>query len=256
MKGMYGKGHIPNPHNSEFEPIQTLLAKIGSPGPLPASYSLREYAGLVRDQSITSACVAFAGVTAIYLRAHRLEIDMPVLSPLASYALTRGTALLPHEELIDQGSIPRDFFETALAFGVCPESVLPFDPSIVNDPLDLDVFEGSTRIGSYHSIFEEGWMRGQRIREAIYAGTGVCFAMAVDKAYEELDSLDVYQDRTGPSLGGHYQLITGYGPGYFEVMGSWGIGFGEAGIVHIAEEYICNPVECTDLMAIDIPRST
>lgn len=249
-----GKGHIPNKPDARDRPIGALIQQLGAVTPLPDTASLRSFAGVVNDQSITSSCVAQAGTKAVLTRARVLGVMVPELSALASYAITRGFSMVKGEPMVDQGSIPRDFFRGAQGFGVVAESRWPFDPAVVNDVLPLDVFEAAAdaKVSTYHVIEEEGTARAQRIRETIHGGTGVCFAMPVDKAYEELETADVYQGRTGPSLGGHYQFICGYGPGYFEILSSWGIGHGAAGLVRIAADYIGNPVECTDLMAIDV----
>ncbi len=251
-----GKGHIPNKPDSRDLEIGALIQKLGAVARLPDAFSLRAFAGPVNDQSITSSCVAQAGTKAVAVRSRVMSGNvsrMPEISARASYAITRGLGMLPGEALVDQGSIPRDFFIGAKSFGVVAESRLPFDPALINEKLPLDVFEAGAdaKVASYHTIFESGLDRCQRIRETIHGGTGVCFAMPVDQAYENIDTLDVYQGRTGRSLGGHYQLIVGYGVGWFEILSSWGIGHGGGGTVRISPSYIGN-AELSDFMAVDV----
>lgn len=251
-----GCGCIPSPPDERDFPIGALLQRIGSDAPLPTSMSLRSFAGEVRNQSITSSCVAMAGTKLVAIRARKMGLTIPELSPLASYALTRGWDLVEGEALVDLGSMPRSFFHTARQSGVVSEARWPFDEGKINEPLPLDVFVAgaAAKVASYHAIEWEGEGRCQLIRETLHAGSAVGFAMPVDRDYMRLELGDaeaIWPGRTGPTRGRHYQAITGYGPGYFEVLGSWGLGFAYAGTVRIANDYIAQP-ECTDFYAVDV----
>lgn len=253
-------GYIESPADTRDFKIGSLLGSAGSAAPLPESESLKQHAGAVRDQSITSSCVAHAGCKMVIIRARYMGVAIPELSPLAQYALTRGEDMGEGEKLVDSGSMPRSFFRSAAKFGVISEARWPFDAAKVNDGLPLDVFEAGVgaRLRSYHAIDDSGANRIAAIKACIHAGIPVGFAMPVDSNYEKLDDSTVYQGRLGAAKGLHYQCITGYGPAsyhgpeYFEVMGSWGVGFAFGGFARIAQHYIANASEVTDVWAVDV----
>ena len=248
-----GLGHLPNPPDARDKPVGALLQLVGAASPVPPTASLRGLVGAVRDQQTSSACVAFANCKGIFIRGRFTGVDVPELSPLASYALTRGVNLLPGEPLVDIGSIPRSFYVAASVDGVVSESRYAFDAGLVNSPLPFDVFVAGAdaRVTTYHSILESGEERCAAIRACIHSGIPVSFAMPVDRAYEALFDDSVYQGRTGKIVGGHDQLIIGYDETSFEVLNSWGIGFAGGGVSRIAASYIGSD-EVSDLMCCDV----
>lgn len=246
-------GHIPNKPDSRDFPIAALIQKCGvGTATLAETVDNSGFLGRVRDQSITQLCVQFANCKGIEGFLSARGVEAPELSPQAASILTRGLEIQPGDPLVDNGSMPRDFFLSGMAFGVVSESRYPFDPATVNNKLPLDVFEAGAdaKIKSFHTVFETGEARVFALKQAIASKLFPSFAMPVDASFENLEDSSIYGGLTGPEKGRHDQLLCGYGLGYFLVRGSWGIGFGFGGNVRISSDFIGSS-QCFDFMACD-----
>lgn len=261
------KGHLPSEGSTlravfdaqgepapRAQPIGALIQRLGgNAAPVPTTVSLLPFIGAVNDQSITNSCVAQAGTKALYVRGRKMGLVIPELSAQASYAMTRGASLMPGMKLLDVGSIPLDFWITASTFGVVSAERVPLDPGTINDRVPLDVFVAGAdaHVTAYHAIETQSDARCTEIRSTLSAGVPVVFAMPVDKAYEDLADASVYQGPTGPNLGGHDQLIIGFGPGFFQVLGSWGTAFAADGVARISDSFIGSD-DCSEFFAADL----
>lgn len=245
----YGLGHLPDPPGVVGHPIHAL---IGAPPPLPPSASLEDCVDRVNDQGHTSSCVGQAGSAAVRIRAAKLGFPIPHVSALAAYTLTRGLDMLPGEDLVDAGSMPSRFFESAAAYGVIADERWPFAENTVNDRLPLDVYEAGAdaRVTGWHPITGSGTDRTDAIKAALANGHPVTFAMQVEQAYEDLPAGEVYEYQGGPSLGGHYQVIVGYDGDAFRVLNSWGTAWCDGGYSLISAAFMGSG-EVSDVYAVD-----
>ena len=230
MKRVYGAYRGPAPTLFAAMPagiLPTPLDNVDLSHVLPPSW----------DQGQTSACVGYGIAAGLYL-AVGAKGKPP--SPQALYVLARSREKQRvGDALRDTGSNPIDAVEAAITTGICPWDLYDGEMTgadAINQLLSFQEVVASVPVpASSFSAIDEG--DTDTITRWLTAGAGVAYASEVDASYESYSS-GVWPGMTGPSLGGHEQLIVGYENGYFIVRNSWGPNFGYAGHSHVAEAAI------------------
>jgi Papain family cysteine protease len=248
-----GLGFLPDPTDIvDAETIaRPLRALTGSSiSTLPDAFSWLHTGNVPqpRDQSVTSSCVGQALAASVQIRA-AISGHSVVPSASALYAIGRLVEN-PRMPLVDVGSSPGRVIEGAKEWGMASEERWPFSVGAIDIAPPLDVFRASldATLGQHYRI-PSGWGAPEAIKRALVAGYIPIFAMTVDEAYDRYDGSDVYRAPSGRVLGRHMQCIVGYDGSDFEVLNSWGTGWGRDGIARIGSSVMAS----SDVSSIIVP---
>lgn len=203
---------------------------------------------VARDQETTSSCVSQSIVASATARAALLDRKIEP-SVMALYAFSRLLES-PRALLHDTGSSPSRAIEAARSLGFVAESRWPFSVARIDVQPPIDIFQAGqdARLGQHYRI-TPGRGAARAIKEAVVAGYFPIFSMSVDEAYDRYDGSDVYRAPSGRVLGRHMQTIVGYAYDDFEVLNSWGTGWGRDGMSRIAGSIL----ESSDVISIIVP---
>jgi C1A family cysteine protease len=215
---------------------------------LPLHVSLRNLIIAILDQGRLGSCVTNAIAQVWRAALIRAGIADPFLaSRLFLYYFARA---LSGSTQRDAGTYIRAGFDIIRKLGAPREEIWPYSD-------DLDTFRTmpsatalhaayDQRAGvGYYRISEEGADRIAVIQQALAAGFLVVFGTQVSNRFQtwrvEFPPLTI-PGGTEAILGGHALVITGYdarGPEIvFEILNSWGPGYGDAGYTKFTAEYI------------------
>lgn len=224
------------------------LERLVGAAPIPPLVDWSHCLDGIRDQGSTSSCVGQAFATVLSVRAKIAKLDVPAISALQIYALARRGEL----PLADGGCRPRDAANGMRIYGVCAEGRWPFDASKVNIPLPWDTLQAGAdaHVEGYYRVMGDGDARCAALRQALAQGYPVAFAQEVDAAFEDYGD-GILGPFVGPSEGGHYTALIGYGPGWFLGVNSWGTSWGKGGLYRISDARVGSDV-CSDFYAVTV----
>lgn len=207
-----------------------------------------------RDQTTTSACVAFATMLHVWTQMHRLAVEsgQAILPEYPSerwaYFLARAKARSnASTPLIDKGSKPGDLLLGVWENGLIPESLLPWDANKVNEEPTLAeaVAALSFTIGEY-AFLGSGDHRLNGIVAACDEGLGAIVAIEVDSRAMLNDGPDILgKMNPGDIQGSHMVPIYGYrrtitGRLQYKIQNSWGIRYRMGGTVWLDEDLVAS----------------
>jgi C1A family cysteine protease len=248
------------------KPFSARLAALGAPA-VPDAASLRSFVAAVLDQLGLGSCVVNAGGQAIRISHVRQ------LSESMSVAQARLASMLPsrlwgyylaraydHETDLDQGTTLRNFYKAMAEWGFPPEELWPYsdakgpDAPFRKNPKKVAyryAFDQANSV-AYHRVFEFGNSRIDAVKASIAAGFPVTFGTDVSGAFADgLFDPKVPLDApcpTEPIAGGHAMTIVGYSPVGFEVVNSWGVGWGDSGYFLASNDFL---LACEDLWSVE-----
>jgi len=224
--------------------------------------------GEVLDQGNLGSCVAQAVAKLVYYAHLKNGVSNPEhLSRLALYYLCRA---YHHMESWDSGTHIRTAFKVLNRLGFCPESEWPY-----NDDLGIDApfrdmppvntfrmsFDQSNPGGKpiiYRKILDSGNNRIEMVKMALDSGYPVAFGTLVteDFANNHLTSDPVQIPTSEIIAGGHAMVLAGYNSveRYFDVLNSWGTGFGDNGWCKMSFDYIAWD-QTRDLTLVEVAPS-
>lgn len=210
--------------------------------PIPPSHSNRRLIVDVLDQGQLGSCVANAIMQAVRASHVAQGVMAPRLgSRLYGYWCSRA---FEHATANDTGTYLRDFFRALNKFGFCPESKWPYDVSRFADLPPAAAFRAAFDQRSptvYKSIVNGGSQRIDPIKRALAAGYLVTFGTLVSEAFvrDPLPSAPLAPPAAGEAIaGGHALCVVGYDGDAFEVLNSWGDGWGEGGYCRFSADYM------------------
>ncbi len=141
----------------------------------------------------------------------------------------------------DGGCYIRDCLEVLSRFGICDETIWPYDELKVFVAPSIKAMRQATahRIHSYYRIKEEGEDRLAAIRSALRAKLPVIFGTKVTEAFTgSSGGKGVVTRPSGPFAGGHAMVVVGLVGENFLVKNSWGPSWGEGGYFLMAPDYL------------------
>lgn len=140
----------------------------------------------------------------------------------------------------DQGTYIRLCFEVLSTYGICDESVWPYDTSKVFTVPSFKAIRQATahRIHSYYRINEEGEDRLAAVRTALRSKHPVVFGTLVTQDFMTLRGAGPVNLPLGGTAGGHAMLIVGCIGENFLVKNSWGPNWGDHGYWLMTPEYL------------------
>lgn len=209
--------------------------------PTPRAVDRRDLVVNVLDQGSASSCVANANMQAIRMSHKRMGVANPQLgSRLLNYWFSRAAE---HATSIDGGTYQRDFLDSLNRFGFCPESKWPYDVSRVNDMPSSAAIRAAydqhaptdyrrITVGSYGVV--------TAVKRALAAGYPVTFGTLVSTAFasDQLGTGPLKPPIGEPIAGGHALCIVGYDGDTFDVVNSWGDGWGAGGYCTFSADYL------------------
>jgi hypothetical protein len=237
------------------------------PAGVASAASLRSFIACVLQQGGMGSCCVQAGAQAIRIsHVRQLSASMPVTearnrsilaSRLWGYFLSRA---YHHETRVNSGTSLRYFFKALAQWGFPPEEIWPYDDDTgVNAPFRKMPPKEAWRAAfdqqggvAYHRIVELGSSRIDAVKAAISAGFPVCFGCMVTQAFclgqfDPLRPLDA-PDPGDPVAGGHAMCLVGYDDAGFDVVNSWGAGWGDLGHFVASPDFLH---ACEDLWAVE-----
>lgn len=204
-------------------------------------------------QSPFGSCVAQAVAKGIYASHMQQGVIEP--EPISRMALWYLARAIIGNQYEDKGCHIRDAFKVLNRLGFCPESAWPYNRAVGSDrtydkmPPTMafrDAYDqraGGSKPVCYHRITQTGDDRLQAIREAIATGRPVIFGTKVTKDFtrNKLPSGPIDPPDGEPIAGGHAMVVAGYSQYGFEILNSWGSGWGSNGWCVFSNEYIKDP---------------
>jgi len=220
---------------------------------LPANCDLREWCPPVYDQGELGSCTANAGSCALQFdeNIQKSEGKLNMASRLFLYYAERQ---MDGDIWQDGGSTLRTCIQALNIFGVCDETLWPYDQSRFTERPPQGCWEQA----SFHKGLNS-FALSQNERElkhclAIFKRPFV-FGFQV---YDSFEGPEIAQTGImkipGPHencLGGHAVICVGYrDDGYFIIRNSWGTGWGDEGYFYMPKEFILDPRYCSDFWCL------
>lgn len=209
------------------------------PPPAASSASCKAYVGPVLDQGALGSCVAQAVAKQIYASHCRQGMPAPKLaSRLAIYYLARATHRMQH---FDSGTYLRAAYQILNKFGFCEEAAWPYIAENFATMPPAKAFRlafDQRKPTEYLRIHETGPQRLETVRLCLAAGLPVAFGTMVGDDFISSFGVNKIHDIPASNTAGHAMLLVGYENDRFEVMNSWGPGWGNAGFGWMTEDYI------------------
>jgi hypothetical protein len=140
----------------------------------------------------------------------------------------------------DDGTFIRLCFDVLSRFGICDETVWPYDTSKVFVSPSIKAMRQATghKIHSYYRIKETGEDRLAEINSAIQARHPVVFGTLVDQAFTESSGPSTVDRPKGATVGGHAMIIVGYVNGLYIIKNSWSKKWRQGGYCFFTPEYL------------------
>lgn len=197
--------------------------------PLPSAVDLRPRFPIIKNQGQQGSCTAFSMVSVFEYFLMRLSGSYTDLSEAFTYFNSRKQA---GNTAVDKGASFNDVLKATIDFGVCIESLCPYDEHVYNvEPSEESYADGSTRKVTEAKNVE---INIQHIKCALAKGLPVVVSVqsieVMKKNANGFVSYDTnYSETSKDSY--HAMVICGYSDreGYFIVRNSWGKNYGDNG---------------------------
>jgi len=219
---------------------------------LPRAASVKPFVVDVLDQGNTSSCVAHAFAQALRI-AHRVDgkesplytRDFPLFSREFLYYNARAE---DGGEIEDSGTMLRSCSKALVHFGAPVESVWPFNLAHINERPSWRAYRFAYDFrGSHHyARVPNGDLAG--IKAALAAKIPVAFGTQVPQSFLDHTGTGVVDLTHEKSVGGHAMCLVGYDGDTFELVNSWGTGWGAGGFARVTAAWI---EKASDLWALD-----
>ena len=221
---------------------------------LRESVDLREWDTIVESQDSLGSCAANAITNAYELCVNRMYPEyFTHLSRLFIYYNTRAEFDTINE---DDGIFLKDGLKSLAKFGVCAESLWPYDIDKFNDRPTIECYEDAKKrkILKYQKLNSIYY-----ITQVLNNNKPVVFGMTIYDSFMNLNeriSTVNFPSRKENNLGGHAMCMVGYDleKRLFLAKNSFGSNWGDNGYCWIPFDYIRQ--EGYDIWTFDIPIQT
>ncbi|CAF1095756.1 unnamed protein product [Didymodactylos carnosus] len=210
-------------------------------GKTPAQVDLRPYMTPVEDQSQIGSCVANAVVGA-YEYLHKRETGQHIdVSRLFVYY--NGRTLSEEPTIKDEGVCITHALEALMEYGVCLESIWPYDIKEVNTKPNRRAYAHAQRFKIKEAYYVEKDLHD--MKSCLAQGFPFVFSCKTFESFQNtgptgIISLPDPSDNVASSHGIHAMLAVGYDDAKqtFIVRNSWGKHFGDHGYCYMPYEYL------------------
>ncbi len=203
----------------------------------------------VLDQGSLGSCVSNASFALLYI----LSNGTIELSRLHLYLCSRA---IDNSNLnLDTGSTMRGVMSAILKYGVCNETICPYDISKFNKLSPPRAFLEKYNINNFVYSFVNQDLT--TIKNTILSGNPIMIGISV---YNSINTPIVSKTgiipmpklRKEKQLGGHAILLLGYDDttNLFKFQNSWGISWGVNGYGFLPYNYVLNPMLAYDLCTV------
>jgi C1A family cysteine protease len=229
--------------------------KLGSPFlqamDIPAAVDLRPQCSAVENQGQISSCTGNAIVGALEVLENKAGGALIDLSRLFVYWNERNLEGTTEQ---DAGAYIRDGIKVVASFGVCAETLWPYDETRWRERPSHEAFVNATkrRVTEYARVTQD---RNQ-IRSVLASGFPIVFGMTVYDSFlgEAVAATGVVPMPAASEScqGGHAVLAVGYDDAKDAVLvrNSWGADWGQAGYFWLPYVYLTNPDLASDLWVV------
>jgi len=216
-----------NPNHWRFED------HVITPRSLPESIDMRPLSMSRRNQAGTQSCVGHATIKALEIaQAHQVGAgNITPLSALQNYYLAREIQT-PKMNRSDTGTFISLACDAARRFGVCPESMWPFDPRKVNkSPTWKAMMQAYRyRAAAFYKISSVGDKRVDMVRKALSQKHPVIIGTDIGKSWYDYQAGQVLEPLALSDMAGrHATVLLGYDKDIFYGENSWGSYWGDNG---------------------------
>lgn len=181
----------------------------------------------ILDQLETSACFGFSFVQAVHIARQARGESSQIPSPMVPYWAGRREALSADQDVTDSGIDPDSMVAAANDFGCSSMAEDPFDPARINErPSDAALLAAQRLICTIEPILATGPDLWTAIQHVIaIERKPVLVALNVVPAFDNAGQTgDIVDDPSGPSRGGHANLLYGIEARGAKDANSWGVG--------------------------------
>jgi C1A family cysteine protease len=221
---------------------------------LRESVDLREWDTIVESQDSLGSCASNAITNAYELCVNRMYPEyFTHLSRLFVYYNTRVEYGNIQE---DEGMFLRDGMKSLEKFGVCAESLWPYDIEKFDDTPSEESYEDAKKrkVIKYQKLISTYY-----ITQVLNNNKPVVFGMEIYESFMNLNdriSTVSFPSRKEKSLGGHGMCMVGYNlkERLFLAKNSFGASWGDNGYCWIPFDYINQ--EGYDIWTFDLPNQT
>jgi hypothetical protein len=223
---------------------------------IPPQVKLSNLITAILDQGGLGSCAANAVTQALHA-AHTREgvAEAPFTSRLRLYRYAR---VILGDPTADSGTSLRACFDVIRKLGFCAEDAWTYDDGPEKfkllPPAEAER-EAHDQLGDigYYRIDSVGEQRCEDVRAAVAAGYVVAFGTQLSSRFAGYTAGSLPLDPPAPGdpiLGGHALCVAGYGTGYFDIVNSWGPGWGDRGWCQFTDAYIAD-ARSTDFWIVE-----
>ncbi len=236
-------GYRPDPTDNRDRMLASL--ELASDVPLSATVVKRPFT--IKSQGSTGSCVGQSVAQAVQLAFAHDDAMVQDLSALFVYYNSRKES--GDDTITDNGTYLRTAIKSVQKFGVCPELVWPFSSSKVNRMPTWNAYRTAhdrRGVRGYYRI-ESGNLLD--VKRAIASGRPVVAGWQVDAAFKAHRGSTVVGAQHEPFVGGHAMVVVGYTASYWDIVNSWGTGWGDNGLAIVNDSFMR---QARDLWAVDV----
>jgi C1A family cysteine protease len=222
---------------------------------IPPVVDLRSLCSPVKDQGNLGSCTANALTSAVEFLELKDKLPEAALSRLFVYYNERAAE---HTTSYDSGAALRDGIKTMALYGVCLESLWPYNINVFTRKPTKAAYTQAT----IHSLVQYSRISAlQDMKACLASGFPVVFGFTV---YESFESDQVAKTGIVPMpqtneqvLGGHAVMLVGYSDAtqMMLVRNSWGSDWGISGYFQLPYAYISNNNLADDFWTIRRTKS-
>ncbi len=223
--------------------------------PLPEESSLRSLCPPIYDQLNRGSCVSNG--TKFGVDFQRTKQGLPLLDGSRFFIYYNGRIIEGEDPNSDSGLMVRNGIKSVVAYGVCPESLWPYDDAN---------FAAKPSPECYANAVTHKTLKYARVLQNVY---GLKYQIAVKKipvifgftVYQSFETAAVANTGIMPmpnfhekAVGGHCVSCVGYSNARnaFEIRNSWGSDWGDAGHFWMPYEYAADSGLADDFWEITL----
>jgi hypothetical protein len=206
---------------------------------------LEPYCSPISNQLFENSCVANASADAVEL-CNGVD-GFPQVEISRNQIYYNGRSIMTVDGIHnltsqDAGMSVKAAFQAMATFGICPESLWPYDPNLVNVRPDIKAtwFALRNKLNSYYFINQVGPEMLTQIRNAISGKHPVCFGIPVTQAFENgvaAGQVIPPPQASDQILGQHCIMAMGSIGGNIKIRNSWGAGWSAGGYALLHQDW-------------------
>jgi hypothetical protein len=226
-------------------------------GPVAASADATSHVVEIYNQGGIGACTGNGTAGNVRAGQHLAGIALPPsIARLWAYWLGR---LYAHDTANDDGAQIRDVVAGLVKYGLCPETVWPYDEGTFRGPPPAEAWRAAYDFRIVpHKITSTGRGLIDDCKRAIASGRLVTFGSAVSNDYcnNSFDPTKPLAPPVGSEIAGlHCENLVAYSGDSFKVLNSWGSDWGDGGYATFSSDFLLDS-NSRDFWVLDLVPTT